>query len=67
MPPGQYGIAPTKYSPKPDIAAAEQTINMQRLLRQKPLPLTQINKKTKKGLEDFYMVRFNIFDFLLHF
>ena len=65
MPPGQYGIAPTKYSPKPDIVAADRIIDMQRLLRQKPLPLTQINRSTKKGMEDFYVVRANIFICLL--
>ena len=58
MPSEEWGVQSSQYSPKPDLVAADKIINLERMLRQPVMPLSQTVTDTvrRQEVDYFYLV-----------
>lgn len=63
MPPYEWGMMGTPYSPKPDIAAGSKGTNWDAMLNTPKSDVTMIDRGRQQEVDDFYKVRENKFGF----
>ncbi|XP_018329397.1 UPF0573 protein C2orf70 homolog [Agrilus planipennis] len=54
MPPYEWGLTKTPYSPRPDIAVGGKSTNWAKMLNMPPSPVTVVNLGRQQEINDFY-------------
>lgn len=61
MPPYEWGMMTTPYSPRPDISASGKATNWDNMLNMPRSDVTMIDRGRQQEVDDFYKVLHNIF------